>query len=96
MVEASRIHSVPLARFSFKGAVSTLRQWSGLFASCRRCPSKLKRCYGDLLLALAADLLPVRPNRSEPRAVKRRPKTYQLMTKPRRHMRVSPSRNLKK
>ena len=96
MLEASRIHSVPLARLSFKGAQTTLRQWSGLLTASQRSPSRLSRCYGDLLLALAADLLPIRPNRSEPRCVKRRPKTYQLMTKPRRFMRVSPSRNLKK
>jgi hypothetical protein len=96
MLEASCIHSVPLARLSFKGAQTTLRQWSGLLTASQRSPAKLSRCYGDLLLALAADLLPIRPNRSEPRCVKRRPKTYQLMTKPRRFMRVSLSRNLKK
>jgi hypothetical protein len=42
MVEAARTHSVPVARLSFKGSVTTLRQWSGLFAANRRSPAKLK------------------------------------------------------
>lgn len=96
MLEASTTHAVPLARISFKGALTTLRQWVPLFASSLRSAPLLRRLYGDLLLALAADLLPLRPNRSEPRAVKRRPKTYQLMTRPRRLMIVSASRALKK
>lgn len=81
---------VPLARVSFKGTLTTLRHWAPLFS---RCPRALaRRRYEELLLALAADLLPIRPNRSEPRVVKRRPKNYQLMTQPRPRMVVSPSR----
>lgn len=38
------------------------------------------------------DPLPVRPDRSEPRAVKRRPKNFQLLTKPRAQMVVERSR----
>jgi len=42
---------------------------------------------------IAGDPLPHRPNRSEPRAVKRRPKNFRLMTKPRHQMIVERSRN---
>lgn len=90
MLEAACVHSVPLHRVSFKGALTTLRQWAPILANASR--KLAPQRYAELLLALAADLLPVRPNRSEPRAVKRRPKSYQLMTKPRRLMRVSKSR----
>ena len=41
----------------------------------------------------ATDLLPQRPGRCEPRVLKRRPKPYQSMTRPRKDMVVSPSRN---
>ena len=41
---------------------------------------------------VAGDPLPVRPDRSEPRAVKRRPKNFRLLTKPRRQMIVERSR----
>jgi hypothetical protein len=46
-----------------------------------------------MLALCAADLLPLRPGRSEPRALKRRPKPYQYLTRLRRQMRVSASRN---
>src|SRR5690606_722674 len=36
MLEASRTHSVPLARISFKGAQTALRQWSGLLTAQRQ------------------------------------------------------------
>ena len=39
--------------------------------------------HSRLLDILVADALPVRPGRSEPRAVKKRPKPYPLLTKPR-------------
>jgi hypothetical protein len=39
--------------------------------------------YQHLLKAVAADLLPDRPNRREPRVVKRRPKPFPRMRQPR-------------
>ena len=67
-----------------------MRQWVPLLhdATGRR----RDNLYEDLLGVIASDLLPIRPNRVEPRTVKRRPKHYQFMTKPRRFMRVSKSR----
>lgn len=92
MLEAARQHDVPPSRLSFKGTVSTLRAFAHLFAtSARQAASR----YEELLAALATDPVPLRPNRSEPRAVKRRPKVYQLMTKSRHLMRVSKSRRQK-
>lgn len=93
MLEAARSHETPLRRVSFKGALGAMRQWAPLLhgtAGARR-----DHLYLELLDVIASDLLPVRPNRVEPRAVKRRPKVYQLMTKPRRIMRVSKSRRQK-
>jgi hypothetical protein len=92
MLEAAAAHRVPLDRLSFKGTVDTLRQWTPLLAPALFVSRVARR---ELLRVIAADLLLHRPHRSEPRAVKRRPKVYQLLTKPRRQMRVSPSRNLK-
>lgn len=92
MVEAARQHEVPVSRLSFQGTVSTLRAFAPLFATSSRAA---KERFEELLLALAADRLPHRPDRSEPRAVKRRPKVYQLLTNPREQMRVSKSRRLK-
>ena len=92
MLEASLTHQVDLARLSFKGTVDTLRQWTPLFAPRM---FTFKRARAELLRIIAADQLPVRPNRSEPRAKKRRPKPYQRLTKPRHQMKVSASRRQK-
>ena len=42
---------------------------------------------------IAKDLVPFRPEREEPRAKKRRPKNYHLLTNPRYEMRISGHRN---
>ena len=83
MAEAVAAHRVELERVSFKGSVDALRQFS---AAISRAPNrKLRRqLWDNLLLAIARDLVPRRPNRTEPRAVKRRPKPYPLLNKPRR------------
>ena len=47
----------------------------------------------EMLFTIARDLLPFRPNRSEPRVKKRRPKNYRLLTKPRYETGPLPHRN---
>jgi len=84
---------VSLARISFKGALSGLRQWAPLMSDASA--AQLTARYAGLLAALASDPLPVPPDCSEPRAVKRRPKVYPLLNRPRRLMRVSTSRRQK-
>lgn len=81
--EVVATHRVELERVSFKGSVDALRQFSD---AINRAPNrKLRRqLWEDLLLALARDRVPRRPNRTEPRAVKRRPKPYPLLNQPRR------------
>jgi len=92
MLEAAKAHRVPVDSLSFKGTVDTLRQWTPLLAPSLFVSRVARK---ELLRVIAADQLPRRPNRSEPRAVKRRPKCYQLLNQSRRKMVVSPLRNLK-
>lgn len=92
MVEAAWAHHVDLERMGFKGIVDTLRQWTPLLASRM---FTFKHARQELLRVIAADALQLRPDRSEPRAVKRRPKNYQNLTKLRKKMVVSASRSLK-
>jgi len=83
MAEAVAQYSVDLERISFKGTVDALRQYSVAIAQARN--QKMRRqLWADLLLNLARDLVPLRPNRQEPRAVKRRLKPYPLLNQPRR------------
>jgi hypothetical protein len=79
MLEAARRHRVALERISFAGSLAAARRYAEALLQAR---SKRRRAQlqGELLRALAADLLPERPGRREPRAVKRRPKAYPLLT----------------
>jgi hypothetical protein len=82
IAEAVACHDVDLPRVSFKGAVDALRQYSAAITQARS--QRLRHhLWNDLLLNLARDLVPLRPDRKEPRAVKRRPKAYPLLNQPR-------------
>jgi hypothetical protein len=83
IAEAVARFAVDLERISFKGAVDALRQYSTAIAQARN-HSMRRQLWEDLLLNLARDLVPLRPNRKEPRAVKHRPKAYPLLNQPRR------------
>ena len=83
VAEAVAHSSVDLERVSFKGTLDALRQYSAAIAGARN--QKIRqRLWQDLLLVLTRDLVPDRPHRREPRAVKRRPKPYPLLNQPRR------------
>ena len=85
MAQASAVSEVPLARLSFKGTVDALRQFSIAIARARS-RKKQQQLMTDLLEIIARDQVPERPGRREPRAVKRRPKPYQLLNRPRHRM----------
>ena len=82
MAEATGIHEVDLERVSFKGSVDATREFSNALAKATSRKSR-RRLEDDLLTILATDLVPERPGRREPRAIKRRPKPYPLLTRPR-------------
>ena len=82
MAEAAARYGADLERVSFKGAVDALRQYSGVIAQARN-RKRRRQLWEDLLVNLAHDLVRRRPNRTEPRAVKRRPKPYPLLNQPR-------------
>lgn len=91
MLETVRKHDVPLERLSFKGSVDSVRQFS-LALGKAKTKRKAAALVRTLLLVLAKDLVPYRPNRREPRAVKRRPKPYALLNKPRHQYKETPHR----
>ena len=82
MAEAARAHAVPLERLSFTGTLDTLRSFCGACAQTPR-PALRTLLWAEMLRIIAADLVPLRPDRWEPRAVKRRPKKYPLLNRPR-------------
>lgn len=82
MAEAARAQAVPLERLSFTGTLDTLRSFCGASAQAPRAALR-QLLWAEMLRIIAADLVPLRPDRWEPRAVKRRPKKYPLLNRPR-------------
>jgi hypothetical protein len=92
MAESVARHQVDLERISFKGTVDALRQYNAAISSARS--QKMRdTLWEDLLLNLARDLVRLRPNRIEPRALKRRPKPFGWLTKHRHQFKESFHRN---
>ena len=86
MARAAADHGRDLHRLSFAGAVQhidAVLPYLHLYAGTARRPQLVEL----LLRWIAHDTVPLRPGRIEPRVVKRRPKQYGLLNKPRRQMR---------
>ncbi len=92
MVQAGAINDVAIDRLSFKGTVDSARQFSVAIAQARS-KKKQNQLIVELLEVIARDQVPDRPGRREPRAVKRRPKPYQLLNRPRDVMKEIPHRS---
>ena len=86
MLEAANKKSVTLRRISFKGSVQALRQWEPHLNQGKMSRDDRTRLIRLLTDSIAGNIAPDRPGRSEPRAVKRRPKNYQRLNKPRHEM----------
>ena len=94
MQKAALTHDVDLNRLSFKGCLDTVRQFANATSGAEDKPRTISAMVDEMLFAIARDLNPHRPGRSEPRVKKRRPKNYRLMTKPRHEMGRLPHRKL--
>ena len=75
MLEAACRHHVALERLSFAGALAVARRYSEALLQARSARRR-KELFDEVYRVLADDLVPDRPGRREPRAVKRRPKPY--------------------
>lgn len=85
-------YGADLSRLSFKGCLDTVRHFANAAHAAEGKPRTIQALIEEMLMAIANDPNPHRPNRSEPRAVKRRRKNYHLLTKPRRQMGHLPHR----
>ena len=93
--QAASEHHVALERISFKGSVDALRHFASAMAQARS-QKKRRQLWVQLLRTLAADLVPERPNRREPRAVKRKKNKHPRLDAPRRKFRDHPKRNCRR
>ena len=82
MQEAAQTWDVTLERISFKGTVDAARHFGEALLRTRT-KRQRTQLLAELLRVLAADAVPERPNRIEPRLLKRRPKRYGRLERPR-------------
>ena len=80
----SRSGAAP-SRASYKGTLDRIDAWGDLVWAAPSA-NQTRALVENLLETIASDAVPERLGRQEPRVKKRRPKPYQLMTKPRKEM----------
>ena len=90
MAQAASQHGVPLERLSFKGSLDAVRHFAQAMARAR---ARRQRLWQLLLQTLARDLVPERPGRREPRAIKRKKNKYPRLDAPRHKFRDHLKRN---
>jgi hypothetical protein len=95
MAQAATEHAVALERISFKGTLDALRQFSQAMSQART-KKKHSQLWAKLLQTLAEDLVPDRPERREPRAVKRVKHKYPRLSRPRHLFKDRPKRNARR
>ena len=87
MLQAAQKSGVQLLQISFQGTRQLFRHFLGDLKDSKG--AKLQQLYENLLDCIAHKLVPKRPNRSEPRVRKRRPKAYPLMQQPRSQLKAA-------
>ena len=95
MAQAATQHAVPLERISFKGTLDALRQFTQAMSQARA-KKRRSELWNRLLETLARDLVPQRPGRREPRAVKRVKNKYPRLSCARHLFSDRPKRNLRR
>ena len=80
-------------RISFKGTLQELRNWEGQLNHPKLTQQDKRKLIAELYRGIALKIVPLRPNRKEPRCLKRRPKPYQLLTEHRSTMKETEHRD---
>jgi hypothetical protein len=80
-------------RISFKGALQELRNWEGQLNHPKTTQQDKRKLIAELYRGISLKIVPSRPNRKEPRCLKRRPKPYQLLTEHRSTMKETEHRD---
>lgn len=93
IAEAAKGTATKTRRISFKASMQALRQWQPYLNQANISQQEQRHLIQLLYTSIAESIVVERPGRSEPRAVKRRPKNHQLLNKPRHEMKPIPHRS---
>jgi hypothetical protein len=83
-LEASHQHGVDPLALSFSAVIQHLSSFTCLLAHAT--DEQRTYQYEQLIYLISTEKLPTRPNRVEPRVVKRRPKKYPMLSMPRKQL----------
>jgi len=92
MFQSGQIHKTSVEEMSFKGTVNLFLQFIPYFELSNNDERGFVKILSIFYQAIARLKKPWRPNRREPRAVKRRPKRYQYLTQSRNIFKEDPHR----
>lgn len=92
MQEAAHEAGLPVYNMSFKSTLDLVSASHESFRAYAHKPRKRRAHYEALIELCATKTLAIQPFRHEPRARKRRPKNYQLLTEPRHVFQEDPHR----
>lgn len=93
--QAASAHQASIDRISFKGTLDGLRQFCLAMSQAKSKQARTK-LWDELLSTLVADSVPLRPDRREPRAVKRQKNKYPRLDRDRRIFRDHPKRSVRR
>ena len=77
---------------SFKGALDTVVATTVRYRGRQKCHRKKEEIWEEMIRVISEKIIVLRPGRSEPRAIKRRPKSFSYLTRPRSEYREIPHR----
>jgi hypothetical protein len=87
MLAAAKTHRVAPERLSFAGAIRSILSFAPAMAA--QPVSRLPAVYSAMLREIAANTVPIRPNRNEPRSIRRMLRRYPCLVTPRAKWRNS-------
>jgi hypothetical protein len=90
--EAAQREGEDLRLMSFKGALDTVIAFSGRYLGRQKHVQAVKRIWQSMIETIAQKTIDLRLGRKEPRAIKRRPKSYSYLTAPRHLFQEIPHR----
>lgn len=90
--EAAQEAGKDLRRMSFKGALDTIVSNASRYLGCQGKPNVIARIWRSIVTMISEKLIEFRPFRHEPRAQKRRPKSFSYLTCHRSIFREQPHR----
>lgn len=93
MCEAAEKANIAVRLVSFKGSVQAIRSWEPQLNHDKLSTAEKSKLLNDLYGAVTGLPVQQRPGRREPRCLKRRPKNFQKLTKPRNEMKETAHRS---